>query len=142
MTPLTNIGYLRKSKIKKFMVTTSKCPLPVKIFNETGYGQDSQPIITFSTTCCSLLIASIKDYHSLKETKDTIDYIKKESNSKNFNPQERGSGERNIMVICSPGEHNLEKNLKKLSFKLVSDSLKRRQGYPKPDKLKMYLLTF
>jgi len=100
-----------------------------------------EPIYKYATTCCSLTVISAKAYHTLKELKDLVDYQKEEAFSQSFLGTDNFQGQRNIMCIVSPGEDNLEKNLKKLNFKLLADNMPRRTGYP-AGLLKMYLLSF
>lgn len=106
------------------------------------YDEELSPIIKFPTTCCSLAILSIKNYHTFVEIQEVIDYIKNDSLKKKWHISDRTGGEMNIQVICSPGEEKLEDNLKKLGFRCLSDKLKRRPGYPAPNQLKLFLLTF
>lgn len=99
------------------------------------------PVYYHGGTCCSLGIISAKNYHSLEELQYAINHIKKDSNERVFSPKERDFGEQSVLCVTSPGEEQLERNLKQLKFKLVSNKLKRRRGYPM-GLLKLYLLTF
>lgn len=100
------------------------------------------PILRFSTTCCACAFLSLKNYHTLEDIREVIDSIKKDSNSRKFSPAKRDGGEQSLLCVISPGEDLLEINLKKLNFVLISDKMKRRRGYPDPNWLKLYLLTF
>lgn len=99
------------------------------------------PIHFYHTTCCAMLIASIKEYHTYDEIKASLDEIKANSDSRNWHPNDRSGGERNVLCITSPGEDGLEKKLIKLGFKCLNKSMARRYGYP-PGLLKMFLLTW
>jgi hypothetical protein len=114
-------------------------------FTGVAYGEtnneERHPILKFGNTCCSLCTLSIKNYHTMAEIKEVIDSIKEISLSQPWHPNNRQGGERNIQVVCSPGEEELEKNLKKLKFKLIHNQMPRRIGYP-GGRLKLYLLTF
>ena len=124
-------------KINKF-----KWPQNAIAFGDIDEESEFMPVMGHGSTCCSLFTLTLKNYHSYDEIKAAIDYIKKDSDSSFFSPKDRNFGERNIQVVCSPGEEKLESNLKKLSFSCVSDTMTRRKGYPKPNKLKLYLLSF
>lgn len=121
--------------------TLFKHPQWVKVFENTGFGDEFEPIVGFSTTCCALLILSIKEYHSLEQIKSVIDWVKRDSNSKNWTPDNRMGGERNFQVVISPGENELRKNLIKLGFHKMASNLPRRRGYP-GGTLEFYLLSF
>lgn len=107
----------------------------------SGFGEYNVPIIDFGTTCCAMSILSAKDYHTFDELQKAIAGLKKQSLSQKWRVEDRSGGERNIMCIISPGEENLEANLVKLGFKLLTKEMPRRKGYP-PGLLKMYLLSF
>lgn len=111
-------------------------------FGDFDEESDIVPIMGHGSTCCSLFTLTIKNYHTLEEIKNAVNFIKKNSNSRKFSPADREFGERNIQVICSPGEEKLENNLKKLSFQCLTDKMTRRKGYPAPNKLKLYMLSF
>lgn len=102
--------------------------------------EKSVPIHKFATTCCALGILSVQNSHSLQEISAVIEATKEHSNSKNWSPIDRSGGEQNLMCIVSPGEDDLEANLKNLGFVCISSNMRRRKGYP-PGKLKMYLLN-
>lgn len=87
--------------------------LPVKVFVDLDARQDYPPIIGFATTCCALMILSIKNIHSKFEIETVIDWIKKDSYKQNWHPDNRQGGEKSLMCIVSPGEDSLELNLKK-----------------------------
>jgi hypothetical protein len=110
-------------------------------FSVKRFGTDSQPILGFPTTCCSLMIMSVQDFHTLDDLRYAVNVIKADSNKKHWYSTDRSGGERNIMVIVSPGESELEKNLRLLGFKLLTSNMPRRKGYPK-GMLKMYLYSF
>lgn len=100
-----------------------------------------EPIRFYPTTCCSMLIASMKNYHSYEEISYSLNRIHKRSDSHSWKPEDRSGGERNVLCMISPGEDMLEANLIKLGFKNVADDVPRRIGYPEGT-LKMYLLSW
>jgi hypothetical protein len=124
-------------KINKF-----KWPHNGIAFGDIDEESEFMPVMGHGSTCCSLFTLTLKNYHTYDGIKSAIDYIKKDSNSRVFSPKDRSFGERNLQVICSPGEQELEINLKKLGFSCLSDKMTRRKGYPAPNKLKLYMLSF
>lgn len=113
----------------------------IRVFHETGYGEEIPPIVFFQTTCCAMGIMSANNYHSVDEIQESINWIVKDSNSRKYSPAERDGGERNILMICTPNEKILEDNIIKVGFKLLNDNLKRRLGYPAGN-LKLYMYSF
>lgn len=109
--------------------------------NNRPVSEDNAPIVKFGTTCCAMGILSAKDYHSYAELSNAIKAIKQDSTTRWFTPDNRDGGERTLLCVASPGEHNLEKNLKKLKFQLMSNKLNRRVGYP-AGQLKLYMYSF
>lgn len=61
----------------KTKVNLIKHPQYVKIFEDTGDGNELQPILGFATTCCAALIISAKNYHTVEQIKDSINYVRK-----------------------------------------------------------------
>ena len=100
-----------------------------------------EPIYKYATTCCSLTIISAQDYHTREELEEFVQYQKNEAFSRSWLLTDNTQGQRNIICIISPGEDNLEETLKNLDFKLLTDDMPRRLGYP-PGLLKMYMLSF
>ncbi len=125
------------------MIYKQKFEFNGKVFDNGNYDEESglTPPYYHGMTSCAIGMISLKNYHTINEIEEVINHIKKDSNSKFFKPSERNFGEQSVLCVISPGEQELENNLKKLKFKLVGDSLKRRRGYP-PGLLKLYLLTF
>lgn len=123
------------------MITRARMGVALKEWNADKYGENECPPYCHATTCCSLLIMSLKNYHPVKEIKDFINWIRKDSNSRQFVPADRTAGEQNIMVITTPQEQELENKLIQCGFVCVGNKLKRRLGYPGGN-LKMFLLTF
>ena len=113
----------------------------VRVFQETGYGEDYPPILFFPSSCCAMGLMSAKDYHTYDDIKKCVDFLIKDSDNQNHKPSERNWGEKTIQCVISPGEENLEKSLQKVGFRLISSGLKRRKGYP-VGQLKLYLLSF
>jgi len=103
--------------------------------------EEHKPMAFYGTTCCALIIASLQDYHTFEEIRGQIHHFRKEAYRKNWFGKPNGSGQRSMMVIVSPGEDNLESNLKRLGFQLLTDKMPRRNGYPK-GALKMYMLSW
>lgn len=92
-------------------------------------------------SCCAMCQVSCNNDDSYEELNAMIQRTKKESKLE-WNPNDRASGERAIIVITTPWENNLEANLKKLNFKVIKDDLKRRNGYPQVGNLKMWMLNW
>lgn len=103
--------------------------------------QEKLPMAFYATTCCAMMIASLKDYHSLAEIKGRVEHFKREAYSRSWAGEDNRAGQRNMLVIVSPGEVNLERNLIALKFQLLTDKMPRRVGYPKGT-LKMYMLSW
>lgn len=119
-----------------------KSGLPGVMYGDYYGGEEElPPIVKFATTCCAMCILSIKNFHTKEEIQDVIKSIKKKSLSRKWNPADRSGGERNIMVVTTPGEDKLEQNLIDLNFQCINKTMKRRVGYPGGE-LKTYLLTF
>lgn len=119
----------------------TKVSFNTRVFDPENYPDTAAPIYSHGTTCCALTIMSAQNYHSAKEIQKAIEEIKKHSLSRKFSPVEREFGERNIMVITTPSEIVLEKNLLKVGFKQLTEGLPRRNGYP-AGTLKMFLYSF
>jgi len=94
-----------------------------------------------STPCCALNILSINNEEKLDNIKNTVEKFKETAFSKDWKKSMVQGGQRNIMVICSPGETNLEENLRTLGFNLLTDKMPRRNGYPE-GLLKLFMLSF
>lgn len=102
---------------------------------------ERQPIRFHHTTCCSLLIASMKNYHTHEEISDFLNKTKTSADSGSWYESGMEGGERNVLCMISPGENELETNLIKLGFKNIANDVPRRMGYPEGT-LKMYLLSW
>lgn len=124
--------------MSKSKVNLIKHPQYVKIFEETG-DEELPAICFFATHTCALGQMSIGDYHTCEQIKSCIDWIKKNSKSKNWDVKDRSGGEMGIYVVCCPFEPNLRQNLRKLKFKSVFN-FERRKGY-NPGVLEMWTLN-
>lgn len=109
----------------------------LRIFNSEF---EDFPIQKTHTPCCAVCFLSIKNFHTKQEIQQQIKDQKREAYSRSWVNTDTRFGQKTMVVIVSPGEGNLEKNLKELDFKLLTDNLPRRQGYP-GGLLKMYALS-
>lgn len=113
----------------------------VKVFAET---QDEAagipPVIQFATTCCAFSVISAQNCHSVEQLGDVLQTLRKDSDKKNWKPEDRTGGERTFAVFTTPQEAGLEANLIEVGFRCVASNLPRRKGYP-PGKLKMFLYS-
>lgn len=123
------------------MIRKTKLTFNAKVFDEQNYPDTLAPIYSHGSTCCSICFMSAQNYHSAKEIKEAVNHIITDSNSRTFSPAERNYGEKNILVITTPTEAQLEKNLKIVGFECIKSGLKRRKGYS-PGTLKMWLYSF
>ena len=98
-------------------------------FDFPNSSEEYPGIVKNPNTCCSLCTLSIKEYHTIDEIKEVIDYIKKDSNSKKFKPDNRDGGEKCLNCVVSPGEDDLRTNLINLNFTKIW-TFPRRNGYP------------
>lgn len=94
-----------------------------------------------ATSCCALTILSIDDYETQWDIRKFVENLKNEAFKKDWKKAQIAGGQRNIMVVCTPAEQRLQQNLTDLGFKLLTDSMTRRNGYPEGS-LRLYMLTF
>ena len=91
------------------------------------------------TACCALCqINNVNNDTSIEFFEYALDKLKKEALDNVEVGTTTGNGQTAAFVIVSPGEFNLESNLKKLEFKKIHE-FKRRVGYPDVGDLKMYI---
>lgn len=91
-------------------------------------------------SCCALCQLSIDDEDSLQDIQRAVERTKAES-SREWNTRDRESGETAIIVMTTPWERNLIKNLKVLGFK-PQTTINSRNGYWPRRKIKMWILAW
>ena len=92
--------------------------------------------------CCAIcFLSGIGNNTTVEELQGFIDNLKEEAFSKEWEPDDRESGERGVLTVCTPSELLLSQKLESVGFKLMSKDFNRRFGYPE-GKLKLYSYEF
>lgn len=97
-------------------------------------------IVKHNTNCCALATLAISDDTPKVEIEEAIKLYKQQAFSKKYNPQ-LPDGQRAVLVVTTPSEKNLRKNLRELGFR-VAEVFDRRNGYENTGKLTMWTLTW